>query len=146
MRAGQYSARLSGPRHLCEGVQEGPGLRYGGGLLKGLADGLVGAEPLEVPGVELAQIAPGAGAAEVLDGAVHDHSSSCRTSAAVGSLVSRAPRSWANSHGLPSAPRASMTAAAPVRSYALRTASGPDMPPVRITGASRLSTRRAARS
>src|SRR3954462_15693117 len=72
MRAGQYSARLSGPRHLCEGVQEGPGLRYGGGLLKGPADGLVGAEPLEVPGVELAQVAPGARAAEVLDGAVHD--------------------------------------------------------------------------
>src|SRR3954464_13499568 len=72
MRAGQYSARLSGLRHVCEAVQEGPRLVHRGGLLKRLAKGLVGAEPLEIPGVELAQVAPGARAAEGLDGAVHD--------------------------------------------------------------------------
>src|SRR4051794_18827822 len=72
MRAGQYSARLSGLRQRCDGVQEGPRFLHRRGLLEGLTDRLVRAEALDVPGVELAQIAPGTRAAEVLDGALHD--------------------------------------------------------------------------
>src|SRR4051794_12099587 len=72
MRAGQYSARLCRPRKPPEGVQDGPRLLDRRRLLEGLTDRLVGAETLGVPGVELAQVAAGAGAAEVLDGAIHD--------------------------------------------------------------------------
>src|SRR4051795_10019479 len=72
MRAGQYSAVLCRPRQGRRGVQDPPRLLDRGGLLEGLADRLVGAEALDVPGVELAQVAPGARPAEVLDGAVHD--------------------------------------------------------------------------
>ena len=50
-------------------------------------------------------------------------SSSARTSSRVGSCSSP-PKSWANSQGLPSAPRASITAAAPVRANASRTLRG----------------------
>src|SRR3954467_830958 len=72
MRAGQYSAALCRPREGRRGVQDRPRLLDRGGLLKRLADRLVGAEALDVPGVELAQVAAGARGAEVLDGAVHD--------------------------------------------------------------------------
>src|SRR3954465_10987504 len=72
MRAGQYSAALCRPRQGRRGIQDRPRLVDRGGLLEGLADGLVGAETLDVPRVELAQVAPGARTAEVLDGAVHD--------------------------------------------------------------------------
>src|SRR4051794_33356885 len=72
MRAGQYSARLCRPRKPSEAVQDGPRLVDRGCLLKGLTDRLVGAETLDVPGVELAQVAAGARAAEVLDRAIHD--------------------------------------------------------------------------
>src|SRR4051795_11338618 len=72
MRAGQYSARLCGPRKPPEGVQDGSRLLDRRRLLEGLTDRLVGAETLGVPGVELAQVAAGAGDAEGVDGAIHD--------------------------------------------------------------------------
>src|SRR3954453_15031093 len=72
MRAGQYTDRLCSPRQLGEGVQDRPRLRHGRRPLEGLAHRLVGAEALEIPRVELAQVAPGARGAEVLDGTVHD--------------------------------------------------------------------------
>src|SRR3954447_17276260 len=72
MRAGQYSAVLCRPRQGRRGVQDRPRLLDRGGLPEGLADGLAGARALDVPRVELAQVAAGARTAEVLDGAVHD--------------------------------------------------------------------------
>src|ERR671928_153676 len=72
MRAGQYSVALCGPRQADGGGQEPSRLLHGGRLLERLAEGLVGAQALEVPRVELAQVTPRARAAEVLDGAVHD--------------------------------------------------------------------------
>src|SRR3954467_7130965 len=71
MRAGQYSVRLSRPRHVREAVQEGPRIVHRGRLLERLAQGPAGAQPLQIPRVVLAQIAPGARPAEVLDGTVH---------------------------------------------------------------------------
>ena len=61
-------------------------------------------------------------------------SSSARISSTDGFSV-RPLSSSSNSHGLPSDPRASITAAAPVRSCAARTLSRSRRPPVRITGA-----------
>src|SRR3954447_4688668 len=72
MRAGQYSARLCRLRKPLEGVQDGPRLLDRRRLLEGLTARFAGAETLDVPGAELAQVAAGAGTAEVLDGAIHD--------------------------------------------------------------------------
>ena len=73
------------------------------------------------------------------------HSHSATISSRVGS-PSRVPRTCSNSHGLPSAPRASMTAAQPVRSNTQRTCSAPCMPPETITGTGSRSTSSAASS
>src|SRR4051812_48448384 len=72
MRAGQYSAALCRLRQRSDGVQDRPRLLDGAGLLERLTDRLVGAQTLDVPRVELAQIAAGARSAEVLNGALHD--------------------------------------------------------------------------
>ena len=75
------------------------------------------------------------------------HSSSARTSAVVGSS-SRVPSSRANSHGLPSAPRASMTASQPVWWKACSIDAVSFIPPLRITGAPSVwtSSRASSRS
>ncbi len=89
---------------------------------------LAGAEPVDVPGVELAQVA--GWRARRRDARRH-----CRAPSrprpgsrlGVGS-PSRTPSSCSNSHGLPSEPRASATALAPVRSNASRASCGSPEP------------------
>jgi hypothetical protein len=80
-----------------------------------LLEGLARAQALDVPGVELAQVAARAIRAQVLLHAVHDPRELVEDLVG-GRLASRRPRTCSNSHGLPIDPRASMTAAAPVRS------------------------------
>ena len=120
MRAGQYSASLCRLRKASEGGQDGPRLFDRHRLLEGLTDRIAGAEALDVPRVELAQVArrraPRRGARRRGPSPTRARR---RTSSRLGLAGAARPSSCAKSHGLPSAPRASMTAAAPVRSKAL---------------------------
>ena len=71
-------------------------------------------QPLQVPGIELAQVAGGAIGAEVLLGAV-DHPEELVDDSAGPAASGAGPVSSSKIQGLPSAPRAIITASAPER-------------------------------
>ncbi len=90
-----------------------PGHRPDRRSLKCVLQRLVAAEALDVPGVELAQIAVGALGAKMLAGAI-DHPIELGEDLVSGRVTTQVPSSSPNSHGFPSEPRASWIAAAPV--------------------------------
>ena len=98
-RAGQRRDQLAGAR------QVGTALQLVGDLARSV-------EALQVPGVELAQVARGALRAEVLLGLV-DHPEQLLDDLFVGGRAGRSPSSSSKIQGQPSAPRAIITASAP---------------------------------